>query len=89
MELDSSPKFDLNVAGFTYLGRIDEINETHNFLLDNFRVWIRCPECASMATIPGDNELTCLCGYVRLNSESEGFFDRLGRNWLVYTLDES
>ncbi len=46
------PQFTLTVLRFTYLERLDKIDEFHDILLENFKIFIRCPECATMATIP-------------------------------------
>jgi len=81
------PNFPLAVPGFTYLGRLDEIDESYDILLENFEIFIRCPECASMATIPKDNVLTCPCGRVKVDLV-EGKIDRMEGDWLVYIMDE-
>ncbi len=87
MELNNTLEFNLQVSGFTYLGRLDEIDESHDFLLENFEIHIRCPGCASMAIIPEEGILTCLCGRVKVDLV-EGFIDRMEGDWLVYVKDE-
>ena len=80
-------EFPLEVPGFTYLGRLDQINESHDILLENFEIFIRCLECASMATIPGEKLRTCLCGKVKIDLV-EGKIDRIEGDWLVYVMDK-
>lgn len=81
------PDFPLTVPGFTYLGRLDEIDESHDSLLENHEIFVRCPECASMATIPEDDILTCLCRRVKVDLV-EGLIDRMEGDWLIYVKDE-
>lgn len=85
--LSESLKFPLEVQGFTYLGRLDEIDESHDFLLENFKIFIRCPECASMATIPEEGVLTCLCKKVKIDL-GVGEIDRMEGDWLVYIMNK-
>jgi len=80
------PNFPLAVPGFTYLGRLDEIDESHDILLENFEIFIRCPECASMATIPEKDFLTCNCGKVRVDL-IEGYINNMQNDWLIYVKD--
>ncbi len=82
-----SSSFSLTVPGFTYLGRLDEIDESHDFLLENFEIHIRCSECASMATILEDEVLTCLCKRVKVDLV-EGLIDRMEGDWLIYVKNE-
>lgn len=77
----------MEIPGFIFLGRLDEIDESHNFLIDNFKVHIRCPECASLAIIPDNNMITCHCKRVKIDL-GIGKDERMEGDWLVYVKEE-
>ena len=65
------------------MGSVDEIDESDDIFLENFEIFIRCPKCASMATILEEGILICLCRRVKVDLV-EGLIDRMQGDWLIY-----